>query len=141
METERLLTELFDRQRFERDPALQRVIDEVEERYFGEALSDEQLQAVTAAGEPCLLAHPPGSRTERLDWIVSGRDLRRLSGKGAGLTGRTERPEDAEDLCREVFAQISRSLPRFDPEKASLSTRVCQITRIHPTFYNEGGRL
>lgn len=59
METGRSLTELFDRQRFERDPALQRVIDEVEERYFGEALSDEQLQAVTAAGEPCLLAHPP----------------------------------------------------------------------------------
>jgi len=62
METGSLLTELFDRQRFERDPALQRVIDEVEERYFGEALSDEQLQAVTAAGDPCLQAHTPKER-------------------------------------------------------------------------------
>ena len=62
METGRLLTELFDRQRFERVPALQRVIDEVEERYFGEALSEEQLQAVTAAGDPYLQAHPPKER-------------------------------------------------------------------------------
>ncbi len=32
LDTERLLTELFDFQRFERDPALGRVIDEVAER-------------------------------------------------------------------------------------------------------------
>ena len=48
----------------------------------------------------------------------------------AYLTGRTERPEDAEDLCQEVFAQVARSLPRYDPEKASVSTWIYQITRF-----------
>ena len=31
------------------------------------------------------------------------------------LSGKMESPEDAEDLCEEVFEQVSRSLPRFRP--------------------------
>ena len=46
------------------------------------------------------------------------------------LMGRTEIREDAEDLCEDVFEQVFRSLPRFDPEKASLSTWIYQITRF-----------
>ena len=46
------------------------------------------------------------------------------------LEGRTERPEDAEDICEDVFEQVFRSLPRYDAEKASLSTWIYQITRF-----------
>ena len=48
----------------------------------------------------------------------------------AYLTGRTACREDAEDLCEEVFAKVFRSLPRYDAEKASLSTWIYQITRF-----------
>ena len=48
----------------------------------------------------------------------------------AYLTGRAESREDAEDLCEEVFAEVLRCLPRYDPEKASLSTWIFQITRF-----------
>ena len=48
----------------------------------------------------------------------------------AYLTGRAESREDAEDLCQEVFAEALRCLPRYDPEKASLSTWLFQITRF-----------
>ena len=48
----------------------------------------------------------------------------------AYLTGRTYSREDAEDLCEEVFAKVLRCLPQFDPEKASLSTWIYQITRF-----------
>ena len=37
-------------------------------------------------------------------------------------------PEDAEDLCEEVFEQVCRSLPRFEG-KSSLSTWIYRITR------------
>ena len=40
----------------------------------------------------------------------------------AYLTARTYNREDAEDLCAEVFAEVLRCLPKYDPEKASLST-------------------
>ena len=46
------------------------------------------------------------------------------------LTGRTASREDAEDLCEEVIAEVLRSLPRYDAEKASLSTWIYQITRF-----------
>ena len=46
------------------------------------------------------------------------------------LTGRTESREDAEDLCADVFEQVFRALPRYDPGKASLSTWIYQITRF-----------
>lgn len=48
----------------------------------------------------------------------------------AYLTGRTACREDAEDLCEEVFAEVLRSLPRYDAKKASLSTWIYQITRF-----------
>ena len=48
----------------------------------------------------------------------------------AYLTHRTASPEDAEDLCAEVFAEVLHCLPRYDPEKASLSTWIYQITRF-----------
>lgn len=48
----------------------------------------------------------------------------------AYLTGRTACREDAEDLCEEVLAEALRSLPRYDAEKASLSTWIYQITRF-----------
>ena len=48
----------------------------------------------------------------------------------AYLADRTGSPEDAEDLCEDVFEQIGRSLPRYDAEKASLSTWIFRITRF-----------
>ena len=52
MDTEKLLAGLFDRQRFEREPELQRLIEETEARYFGEELSDDTLRTLSAAGDP-----------------------------------------------------------------------------------------
>jgi len=48
----------------------------------------------------------------------------------AYLLGRTERREDAEELCQDVFAEVLRCLPQYDPAKASLSTWIYQITRF-----------
>lgn len=48
----------------------------------------------------------------------------------AYLTGRTECREDAEDLCADVFAEVLRCLPKYNSEKASLSTWIYQITRF-----------
>lgn len=48
----------------------------------------------------------------------------------AYLLGRTERREDAEELCQDVFVKVLRSLPQYDPAKASLSTWIYQITRF-----------
>ena len=52
MDTEKLLTGLFDYQRFEREPELQRLIEDTEARYFGEELSDDVLRTLAAAGDP-----------------------------------------------------------------------------------------
>ncbi len=48
----------------------------------------------------------------------------------AYLLVRTERREDAEELCQDVFAEVLRCLPQYDPAKASLSTWIYQITRF-----------
>ena len=48
----------------------------------------------------------------------------------AYLTSRTDRREDADDLCHEVFEQVFRSLSRYDPAKSSVSTWIYQITRF-----------
>ena len=56
METDILLSKLFDYQQFERDSALQRVIDEVGERWTGEELTGDELGAISAAGDPYI--HP-----------------------------------------------------------------------------------
>ena len=47
MNMEKLLAGLFDFQKFEKEPALQSVIDEVEARYFCAELSDNALQRYT----------------------------------------------------------------------------------------------
>ena len=52
MDTEKLLRDLFDLQRFEKDPALQTEIDEVLRRYSFRALSEDELEIVAAAGDP-----------------------------------------------------------------------------------------
>ncbi len=62
MEMEKLLCDLFDLQRFEGDPALQRVIDETEAGLSGDELSDDQLDMVSAAGDPYLQTRDPKSR-------------------------------------------------------------------------------
>ena len=51
---EKLLRELFDRQRFEGHGALAKAVDDVQSRYFGGGLelSEEELDLVSAAGEP-----------------------------------------------------------------------------------------
>ena len=62
MKTEKLLTELFDLQRFERDPALQKVIDGAVARRQRRALSDEELDMVSAAGGPYLQIRDPKNK-------------------------------------------------------------------------------
>lgn len=62
MDMEKLLKGLFDFQRFERSPSLQSVIDGVEARYFGEELSDDALNNLSAAGDPFLRMPEPGKR-------------------------------------------------------------------------------
>ncbi len=52
MVMEELLKRLFDYQKFERNPALQRVIDETAARYESRALSDEDVSGLFAAGAP-----------------------------------------------------------------------------------------
>ena len=66
METDKLLTELFDLQRFEGDPALRRVIDEVEDRWSDEELSGDELSALSAAGDPYAQSHELKKKDEPL---------------------------------------------------------------------------
>ena len=46
------------------------------------------------------------------------------------IAARVQRREDAEDLCADVFAKVLKGLDRYDPEKASISTWIYQITRF-----------
>ena len=57
MNMEKLLAGLFDFQKFEKEPALQSVIDEVEARYFCAELADNALDTLSAAGDP--FSQPP----------------------------------------------------------------------------------
>ena len=52
MDVPKLLSSLFDYQRFDSEESLQRLIDETEERYAGTELSDGALSTVSAAGDP-----------------------------------------------------------------------------------------
>jgi len=61
---EKLLTELFDFQKFEKEPALQSVIGEVDARYFCAELSDGELDMLSAAGDP--FSQPPGPKESDL---------------------------------------------------------------------------
>ena len=38
--------------------------------------------------------------------------------------------QDAEDLCSDVFEQVFRSLPRYDPARSTLNTWVFTIARF-----------
>ena len=51
------------------------------------------------------------------------------------LLRRTENPEDAEDLCADVFEKVIRTLPDYKEDKASLSTWIYTITRNTLTDY------
>ncbi len=66
MDTEKLLTGLFDFQRFEDCPELRSVILDTEKRYLGEELSDDELKKLSAAGDPFLLSLDPKKRKEPL---------------------------------------------------------------------------
>ena len=57
MSMEELLAGLFDLQTFEKEPALQSVINEVEARYFCAELSEDELCMLSAAGDP--FSQPP----------------------------------------------------------------------------------
>ena len=50
--TEKQLFDAFDRQRFERNARLQRVIDAAHRRMNDRELDDDELDAVSAAGAP-----------------------------------------------------------------------------------------
>ena len=52
MRMDELLAGLFDFQKFEKEPALQSVIGEVDARYFCAELSDGELDMLSAAGDP-----------------------------------------------------------------------------------------
>lgn len=51
---ENKLTELFARQRFFENKKLAEMIDDVQERYYDDELSVDDLELVSAAGEPDL---------------------------------------------------------------------------------------
>ena len=55
------------------------------------------------------------------------------------LSGKVRSREDAEDLCADVFEQVFRSLPRYDPEKASLNTWIFTIARYTLISYYRRG--
>lgn len=62
MDIEKLLTGLFDAQRFEGSAALQRMIDDAEVRYFGQECSGEELSELSAAGAPWATSLDPKIR-------------------------------------------------------------------------------
>ena len=66
MDMEKLLAGLFDLQRFERNPALQGVIDEVEAHCSAEELTDDELNVISAAGDPYARPSDPRKREEPL---------------------------------------------------------------------------
>lgn len=66
MDMEKLLAGLFDLQRFEREPALERVLLDTEARYFSQELSDDALRMVSAAGDPFVRTPDPTKRDEPL---------------------------------------------------------------------------
>ena len=47
----------------------------------------------------------------------------------AYVSARVKHPQDAEDLCEDVFEQAFRSLPRYDPGKGTMNTWIFTIAR------------
>lgn len=64
MSMEELLARLFDFQTFEKELALQSVINEVEARYFCAELSEDELCMLSAAGDP--FSQPPDPKESNL---------------------------------------------------------------------------
>lgn len=58
---EKILSELFDYQKFENEPSLAALIDETEHRYGGE-IPDDELFGVSAAGETAPVKKPKNPR-------------------------------------------------------------------------------
>ena len=58
---EKMLSALFDYQKFENEPSLAALIDETEHRYGGE-IPDDELFDVSAAGEPVPVKKPKDPR-------------------------------------------------------------------------------
>lgn len=46
------------------------------------------------------------------------------------LKSRAVSAGEAEDICQDVFEQVFKSLPRYDAERASVSTWIYNITRF-----------
>ena len=66
MDMEKLLAGLFDFQRFEREPALERVLQDTEARYFSQELSEDALRMISAAGDPLVQTPDLTKRDEPL---------------------------------------------------------------------------
>lgn len=62
---EHMLANLFAYQRFAENPRLQSIIDETHRRSGCGRLSDEQLELVSAAGDPAMLAQLKHKREEK----------------------------------------------------------------------------
>lgn len=62
MDVQKLLRELFEFQRFEKEPALQSIIDETGKRYLSTELSDNDLSKLSAAGDPYTRIADPKKR-------------------------------------------------------------------------------
>ena len=63
---EKTLKQLFDYQHFAQNPALQSVIDDVHRRCAPRELSDDELNLVSAAGDPYLRTLDPGKKDRHL---------------------------------------------------------------------------
>lgn len=64
---EKLLTQLFDFQRFEREPELQRVIDSAHARRRPQKLELDDVELVAAAGSPYTDRNPDRLKEKRND--------------------------------------------------------------------------
>ena len=58
----------------------------------------------------------------------------------AYVSARVENRQDAEDLCSDVFEQAFRSLPRYDPAKATMNTWIFTIARYTLINHFQRGR-
>ena len=67
---EKKLSLLFDYQKFEQNPELQRVIDNVHARFRKQELSDEEMEMVFAAGQPEIASLRKDPQKEKNDEIL-----------------------------------------------------------------------
>lgn len=62
MNTQSILTGLFDFQRFAHNPGMQSIIDDIEDRYGITEMTDDELDSLAAAGDPFGLEYPRAKR-------------------------------------------------------------------------------